>query len=177
MIYIRLLFILILSNSLTFAQSNIKLPTPDEANAEFSKHLSDREKKLLERQLKAGVGINYFEYWYPSHSIGLDVALSVTNYNKSPIKYIYCYLVAYDAVGGRLRSLGKDIVKLKLIGPVDFLATGESHFEDAFYSKVIDSVAFKKIEIEYMNGSKHTITNVKSVTRREGWLNRTEDNF
>lgn len=118
--------------------------------------LTDKINKL-DFQLNArklGLLINDWSWSYPNdYSSFTDVSFTLTNYSPKAIKYIWFYLNAFDAVGGKLVNYGKSLITLKGVGPIPFEHKGSYDFENVFYSKVIHTMKIVKIKCQYMDNT------------------------
>lgn len=136
----------------------------EKASIQYKKRIQATLDKIIATRTKVGLHITDWNWGYESeYSSAFDFSISFRNYSKKTVKYIWFYITAYDAVGGRLSSFGKTIVELKGIGPVIYLDGGTYDFERVFYSKVVDKVKIIKVRIQYMDGSFKDFTNIASI--------------
>lgn len=114
----------------------------------------DIEMKLIKAR-QAGLGIYAFNYDYPNeYSSFVDIKISVFNFSKKTIKYVYFFFSAEDAVGGKINSFGKTVFNAKGVGPIEPNDGGAYEFDNLIYSKIVDYVYPVKIDVEYMDGTK-----------------------
>jgi hypothetical protein len=113
--------------------------------------------EILELELKkrkVGLALNDWSWDYPNeYSSFTDVSFTLTNYSPKTIKYIWFYLNAYDAVGGKLTNYGKSTIILKGVGPIPFENEGTYSFENVFYSKIVHKMKIIKIKCQYMDNT------------------------
>jgi hypothetical protein len=129
-----------------------------------NKEDSLKKAKEVANAKKNGLLINYTDWNYAneySNFVTFDV--SVTNYSKKTIKYIRFYIAAKDPVGGRISYLTRTVFPARGVGPITYMDYGQYTFEDVFYSKIVEEVYLVKIDVDYMDGTKRTYTNIKQI--------------
>jgi hypothetical protein len=97
---------------------------------------------------------------YPNSVGGVDVEFAVKNLDpRRTIKYLTLTVVPYNAVGDAVRSSidGKSAVRLRYTGP---LASGKTEsyagWSTVWYNATISCVELRRMEVEYMDGSRYT---------------------
>lgn len=98
------------------------------------------------------------------YSSFVDVDIRIKNYSKKTIKYIHFNFTAKDPVDGVISYLGKSNFKARGVGPIEQHEYATYTFEDLLYSKIMENIFINRIDIEYMDGSKKTITKIKDIT-------------
>lgn len=96
----------------------------------------------------------------PNSAGGVDVDFAVKNLDpRRTIKYLTLTVVPYNAVGDAVRSRidGKSAATLRFTGPLA-PGTTESYagWSTVWYNATISCIALRRMEVEYMDGSRHT---------------------
>jgi len=111
-------------------------------------------KKIAQMELdvsKYQLALSDYSVSGSDYSAGFSI--SVTNYSKKTIKYIWFTVRATNPVD--------DLVGVKTtrgIGPIESMESGSYDFESIFYSRVIDRITLTGIKIEYMDKSTRSLS-------------------
>jgi hypothetical protein len=106
-----------------------------------------REYENYYNLLKNGIGLSDFRVYDNDNSVGFSINFTNMHKLKKVIKYIYITITAINPVG--------DIVgipkKFTCVGPIKYEETSSIKFENAFYSKIIETLEITNIKVEYMD--------------------------
>lgn len=119
-----------------------------EANRkEYEKTVRDSIKNSIVAVniVKQGFGILNFEFPADDYSVGFEI--SVVNYSKSTIKYIWVTIAAYNPVNDLIGTK-----TVKMVGPVPHGETGEVEFDNVFFTRVFHWGKLTKVRVQYMDG-------------------------
>ncbi len=132
------------------------------AEKKYSDSVFHEYEKALVIARNKNLVLNKWSWNYENeYSRAADIWVKILNpYNKK-IKYISFVISAYNDVDDIIREgiTGKSEITLKGIGPIDYGATAEYSFDNAFYSQVIGKMKMKQIKIQFFDGSIKLISN------------------
>jgi hypothetical protein len=100
----------------------------------------ERSMKTIMANSTALLGVSF-----PSDDYSVDFKVTISNFDKRPIKYVWATVAAYNPVN--------DVIKTKtveMVGPI--YKDGSYNFENVFYTKVFDYGKIIKLKIQYMDG-------------------------
>lgn len=91
---------------------------------------------------------------------------SIVNLNKKTIKYVTFRIVGINAVGDPVREMGQTVRTLRGVGPIEH--GEEATYKDEFMwmTDIVESSRLASVTIEYMDGSKKTISDTASIEPR-----------
>ena len=98
---------------------------------------------------------------------GTGVKIQVLNPTKKDIKYIWFTLQGYNPVSDPVGAL----ITLRAVGPIKPDSSGEYSFEYTWHSDIVETAKFKKIRVQYMDGTQKTIYKSSDIILSEKMLN------
>jgi len=179
--------ILINGKSYYIKQSEVKLSESDKKrldamsadvvsdyrNKAISLSLNIRLKQLnevsraIEKNSKHGLTLlKHNIYDTSEYTDGTGFSVSVSNPTKKTIKYISFTIIGYNSVndpvsGGNKRGTS---ITVKGVGPIEPNRSGSYDWEYLWLTDLVQTHKITSIRLEYMDGSKRTIKNIKDIT-------------
>lgn len=97
------------------------------------------------------------------HTDGTGYSVIFANMSKKAIKYISFNVVGINSVGDPVKSPRGTTVTLKGVGPIEPYRYGSYSWEYVWFTDLVQTHKLKSIAIQYMDGSKKTLTDIKSI--------------
>lgn len=115
--------------------------------------------------------IDYRAYDESEYTDGTGIRVKVLNLSKKTIKYISFNVTGINAVDDAVSSKSR-----KGIGPIKPDETGSYEFEYAWFTDIIEYIRINSIIIQYMDGSKRTVTGINQLVLPESITDILYDN-
>ena len=143
-----------------------------EREAEEERKREQYEKMVLEKRradyiaLKQAAGVyavlEFVKTREPNSADGVDVVLRVDFVNTKTIKYANFFIEPYNPVGDKVIDVtpGQVLSELSLTGPIapEYGQTSVS-WETVWYNKTITCAEVRRVELEYIDGTKDIYVN------------------
>lgn len=97
------------------------------------------------------------------HTEGTGFEITFVNTSKKTLKYVTFKVVGINAVGDPVKGRGGIVQTLRGIGPIDPDETAGYEKDYMWFTDVVESARLSSITLEYMDGTKRTISNTKSL--------------
>ena len=134
----------------------------------------DSLNKLMDQLMVTARSKNLVLYdwsWYYAneYSSFAEVDITIINPYRQKIKYLWFTFRAYNPVDDIIRDgvTGKSDKTVQGIGPIEYSDKGSYHFENVFYSKVIDKIKITQIKVQFFDGTYKVISNPNKIIRDE----------
>lgn len=140
-------------------------------------HKLDEKIKQYESYKKTGLVITSKEYSYGEYGSSFGLKLSFYNGHKKAIKYIEVTVRPYNRVGDKTYDdIGKDVARVKVIGPLDSDHTASVEFDDMFWDDrdVISYLVITYMKVTFMDGTTTEIKDIKKHLAKEIYNGRGE---
>lgn len=132
----------------------------------------------LNRAIESGKPFLIYHAGFSTNSVGgVSPALDFTNLSSKTVKYAFFDITPYNAVGDAQRSEvgGVSTRRLRAVGPLNSMQGDSYTWDNAWYNGTITCITVNSVSVEYMDGSKKTISGASAVREvmvpiPDGWL-------
>lgn len=129
---------------------------------------ADNKRALINKLQNSNIGIcliNYEAFDVSEYTAGTGFRINVFNPTKKIVKYINVSFVGYNPVNDRvINKYGNSYINsVKCVGPIKPLESGEYEWEYIWFNDLVEKVKIISIVVEYMDGSKKVINDIKKV--------------
>jgi hypothetical protein len=146
------------------------LPKFEERAKNLSEYIEHKKLveaiKAVEKIKKHGIVlIDHSIYDTSEYTDGTGFKVKVLNPTNKVIKYVSFTVVGYNAVHDPVRGPKRSTsITVKGIGPIEKNRTASYDWEYLWFTDLVESHKLLAITLQYMDGSKKTIKNIKEIT-------------